>query len=64
MATVTIKEDSLQAQYFLEYVRTLPFAEVQAEKSKWQQVIDEGAVTVDEFAGELKRQLKEHYNNA
>lgn len=33
-------------------------------KSKWEQAIADGAVTVEEFGNELRRQIKEHFNNA
>ncbi len=64
-AIVEIDLNSLQAEQLLRYIETLPFATVQLnEKSKWQQAIDEGAVTVDEFVQEAKRQIKEHFRNA
>ena len=64
-ATVYITGNSPMAVKFLEYARTLPFAEViedhDAPRSTWQRAIDEGAMTVDEFFDEVRRQQREHY---
>jgi Ca2+-binding EF-hand superfamily protein len=58
MTTVVINENSLQAKHLVNYLRTLPFAEIREEKAKtqsvWDKAIAEGAVTVDEFIGDLK----------
>ena len=67
-ATVKIDLSTPQAVSLLGYLETLPFAKVerpqQETKSTWQQAIDEGAVTVEEFVHEAKRQIKEHFKNA
>lgn len=65
-ATVKINLNSPQAVSLLGYIETLPFAEVKrsrtAPKSTWQKAIDDGAVSVDEFIDELRRQVNEHYD--
>ncbi len=64
--TVHIDDSSPQAKQFLKYARTLPFASVERRrrtpKSTWQQAVDEGAVSADEFFDELRRQVNEHYD--
>lgn len=69
-ATVTIDLSTPQANLLLGYLKSLPYATVETTKgstpktSKWQQALDEGATSVDEFIGEVKRQIKEHYDHA
>jgi succinyl-CoA synthetase alpha subunit len=67
MTTVIIDDTTPQGKRFLQYARTLPFATVKrgrrSQSSKWQQALEEGAVSVDEFVGELRRQVNEHYDN-
>jgi hypothetical protein len=50
----------------LGYLETLPFATVerkhQSSKSAWQQAMDEGAVTLDEFIDDLRRHVNEQYD--
>jgi hypothetical protein len=64
IANVKIDLSNPMAIGFLQYARTLPFAIVddgeQSEKftqSAWQQAINEGAMTVDEFVGEMKARI-------
>jgi hypothetical protein len=64
MTTIIINDNTPQARQFVEYARTLPFAEIKSEKSKWQQAVDEGAITADEFCDELERRIKDHFKNA
>jgi cell division protein FtsX len=33
------------------------------ERNVWETAIAEGAVTADDFFGEVRRQIKEHYDN-
>jgi hypothetical protein len=56
MTTLLIDDSYPQAEIFLQYARTLPFAEV--KKSKWQQTLDEGAVTLDEFVNEMNARIE------
>jgi hypothetical protein len=56
-AVIEIDMNTPQARQFVEFARTLPFAEVKTDKSKWQQALDEGAVTVEEFIDELKARI-------
>ncbi len=66
MTTVIIDDSYPQAKQFLKYARTLPFAQVKrskrAPKSAWQHALDEGAVPLDTFIDELRRQVNEHYD--
>jgi hypothetical protein len=69
MTTVLIDDSVPQGMQYLQYTRTLPFATVKeksrgrkSKKSAWQHALDEGAVTLDEFIGELRRQVNEHYD--
>ncbi len=66
MTTVIIDDNNPQARQFLKYTRTLPFARVERRrrqpKSTWQQAIDEGAVPLESFIDELRRQVNEHYD--
>jgi len=67
MATMIIEESSAPARTFVEYARTLPFVKIRENKTKnknaWNEAITEGAVSVDEFFGEVRQQIKKHYNN-
>jgi hypothetical protein len=63
-AIVTIDLSTPQAVSLLGYLETLPFAEVDNEKGKWQQAINEGAVTADEFFDELDLRIEKRFRNA
>lgn len=62
-ALVEINLNNIQGRQFLQYARTLPFAKViepdSLPNSTWQQAIDEGAMTVAEFVGEMKARIEE-----
>lgn len=65
-ATVTIDLSSPQAQQFLLYARTLPFAEVvEEQKTTFEEAVEAcNGRPVAEFIDELRRQVKEHYRRA
>ena len=65
MTTMIVEENSTQARIFVEYARTLPFVKIRENKTKntWNEAIAEGAVSVDEFFDEVRRQIKNHYSN-
>ena len=64
MTTVIINETSPHAKNLLNYIRTLPFAEVrEAEKKSFAQASAEcNAATVDEFFDELDERIKRRFN--
>jgi len=64
MTTIFINDNGFQAQSFLEYVRTLPFAEVMDEKKmSFEEAAEEcNAITVDEFFDELDERIKKRFN--
>jgi methylphosphotriester-DNA--protein-cysteine methyltransferase len=69
MTTVIVDDSYPQAKGFLQYARTLPFAQVKrqmrkTQKSKWQQALDEGAVSVDQFFDELNARIEKWPDNA
>ena len=68
MSTVLeIEMDTPQAQQFVAFARTLPFATIliEARKKSFEEAAAEcGAVTVDAFFDELKNRVKERYRNA
>ena len=64
---IEIDTNSQQAKQLLKFIKTLPFAKIResgADSDKWDEAIAAGAVSVDAFIAEAKRQIKEHYNNA
>ena len=66
MTTLHIDDSYPQAKQFIRYARSLPFAQVERKrkttKSTWQQALDEGAVPLESFIDELRRQVNEHYD--
>jgi len=63
---VEIDTKTLQAKQFIKFTRTLPFATVMESKKK---SFKEAAAQCDgrpvsDFFDELRRQVKEHFNNA
>jgi hypothetical protein len=66
MTTIVINENNPQAEQLVKYIKTLPFATIVEDKesklSSWEVAIAEGAVPAEEFFGEVRRQIKEHYN--
>ena len=66
MTTVIIKDNSAQAQSFVEYARTLPFATIVAEKKKsFEEACKEcNAITVDEFFDELNSRIEKWADHA
>ncbi len=67
-ATVEINLNNPQGRQFLQYAKTLPFARViedaEPPRSVWQQAVDEGAMTVDEFVSEMKARIAKWPDNA
>jgi len=63
MTTIIIEENSPQAKKLLEYIKTLPYATVMEDKKKnFRKAAEEcNAVSVDEFVGELRRQVDKHF---
>ncbi len=65
-ATIRINLNTPGAMEYLQYTRTLPFAEVKSPrkgtKSAWQKALDEGAVPLNVFTSELHRQIDEHFD--
>ena len=66
MTTVIIDDCNPQADQLLNYIRVLPFATVEREKTKsiWDTAIEEGAVSVDEFFDELDALIEKWPNHA
>jgi hypothetical protein len=67
-ANVKIDLSNPMALPLLGYLESLPFIEVKRGKPKsgsvWQQALDEGAVTVDEFVDEMKARIEKWPDNA
>ncbi len=65
-AIVKIDLNSPQAIGFLQYARTLPFAtveyDVKQEKTFEQAAKECGAVSVEDFFTEVRRQQREYYD--
>jgi hypothetical protein len=65
-ANVKIDLSNPMALPLLDYLESLPFAEVKRgqrkPKSAWQHALDEGAVTVDEFFDELDERIKRRFD--
>ena len=65
---IEIDTNSQQAKQLLEFIKTLPFAKIRensdSDATKWDEAVAAGAVSVDAFVTEAKRQIKEHFNNA
>lgn len=73
MTTLIIKidKDSPEVKKTIEFLNTLDGVTIISQddsttkkKRAWDQAITDGAVTVDEFIEEVKKQLKTHYENA
>ena len=66
MKTLVFNDSSFQAQQLLNYISTLPFVTVVEEQKKSfaEAVAECNATSVDEFVGELKKRVKQRYNNA
>ena len=66
MTTVIIEDESVQAQRFVEYTRTLPFATIVAEKKmSFEEAVKEcNGRPASEFFDELRYRTKEHFKNA
>jgi len=64
MTTVIIEDNSVQAQCFVEYARTLPFTTVVAEKKmSFEEACKEcNAVSVKTFTDELRRQIHKYFD--
>ncbi len=63
MATVHINDNSPQAQSLLDYLSTLPFAEVVREqKMTFDEAVKEcNGITANEFCDKLEARIKAHY---
>lgn len=69
---IKIEEETPEVKKTLDYLNSLAGVSITARKrtvkikreSAWDEAIAEGAITVDEFVDEVKRQLKTHYDNA
>jgi len=63
-----IVEDNVLSQSFVNFARTLPYVTVEDTMPKKRTMAEAiaqcGGHTVDEFIGELNRQLDEYYENA
>ena len=63
-----IVEDNVLSQSFVNFARTLPYVTVEDTMPKKRTMAEAiakcGGHTVDEFIGELNRQLNEYYENA
>ncbi len=68
IANVKIDMSNPMAIPLLGYLKSLPFAEVKTPrgktKSAWQQALDEGAMTVDEFVDEMNDRIAKWPENA
>jgi len=66
MTTVIIKDQSVEAKRFVEYVRTLPFATIVGEKRKSYEeaCIECNAVSVDTFFDELNARIEKWPDHA
>jgi hypothetical protein len=60
-------EDNHLSQSFVDFARTLPYVTVEdtlpRRRTMAEAVAECGGHTVDEFTGELKRQLNAYYEN-
>jgi len=66
MTTVYIEDNSVQAERFVEFTRTMPFATVVEEKKQSfaEACAECNAITVDEFIDELEKRVRQRYHNA
>ena len=66
MTTVFIEDNNVQAERFIEFVRTLPFATVVEKKKKSfeEACIECNAVPLDTFVDELNASIKEYFDHA
>ena len=64
--TLNIERATPEIKKILESLKSQSGVTIKPAKSvsAWDKAIGEGAVSVDAFIGEAKRQLKEHYDNA
>jgi hypothetical protein len=69
MTTLLIDSNSLQAQSFIDFAKTLPFVksiEASSEQSSrniYQAASECNAITVDAFFCELDNRIKNHFHN-
>jgi len=66
ITVVEINTKTPQAKQFVKFARTLPFATVMESKKKSfnEAVAQCDGRPANEFFDELRRQVKEHFNNA
>jgi len=66
MTTIIIEDKDVQANKFIDFVRTLPFATVvDRKKTTFEEAVAEcDGRPASEFFDELTRQIKEHFKNA
>ena len=64
MTTIIIEDKDVQANKFIDFVRTLPFATVVEKKKKsYRQASEEcNAVSVDTFFDKLDERIKRRFN--
>ena len=64
MTTVVIEDSGIQAERFVEFVRTLPFATiVGAKKKSFEEAVAEcNGISVMDFTSELRRQIDEYFD--
>jgi hypothetical protein len=66
MTIVIIEDDSIQAEKFVEYARTLPFVKIEKRKAnKFKEAVaDCNGITVDSFFDELDSHIEKWTENA
>jgi hypothetical protein len=64
MTTVVIEDSTMQAERFVDFVRTLPFATIIGTKKKsFEEAVAEcNGISVAAFTNELRRQIDEHFD--
>jgi len=64
MTTIIIEDNDVQANTFIDYVRTLPFATVvETKKKSFREAVEEcNAVSVDTFFDKLDERIKRRFN--
>jgi hypothetical protein len=64
MTTIVIEDSGVQANKFIDYVRTLPFATVVETKKKgfFEASEECNAVSVDTFFDKLDERIKRRFN--
>ena len=64
MTTVVIDNSGIQAERFMEFVRTLPFATIVGKQKSFEEAVAEcNGISVTDFTDELRRQIDEYFDN-